>query len=73
MPLGLPKAKNFGIKTSDKVKTSFTKTDVERSLKMSNLGKMPKGSDGTKGQVGKKVKAIDKKVDDIDDIYNPKV
>jgi hypothetical protein len=59
MPLGLPKSKNFGIKKSDKVKTSFTKTDVERSLRMSNLGKKPKN--------------IDKKVDDIDDVFDPKV
>ena len=73
MPLGLPKTKDFGIKTSGKIKTSFTKTDIERSIRMSNLGKMPKGTDGTMGQVGKKIKPIDSNVDDIDDIYQPKV
>lgn len=73
MPLGLPKTKDFGIKTSGKIKTSFTKTDIERSIRMSNLGKMPKGTDGTMGQVGKKIKPIDKNVNDIDDVYQPKV
>ena len=73
MTLGLPKAKDFKIKSNGKVKTSFTKTDIEKSLRMSNLGKMPKGTDGTMGQVGKKIKPIDSNVDDIDDIYQPKV
>jgi len=72
MPLGLPKVKDYGLKES-KIKTSFTKSDVEKSLRMSNLGKIPRGTDGTMGQVGKKVKPINDKVDDVDDIYNPKV
>lgn len=59
--------------SSNKTKSVFTKTDIEKALKMSNLGKIPKGKDGTKGMVGKKVKAINTKVDDIDDIFEPKV
>ena len=69
----------FGLKKklkkvhSNSTKSVFTKTDVEKALKMSNLGKMPKGTDGTKGQVGKKVKAINQKTKDLDDIFEPKV
>jgi hypothetical protein len=55
------------------VKVTFSKKDVIKSLKMSNLGKRPTGTNGITGQVGKKVKAINNKVDDIDDVFNPKV
>lgn len=55
--------------SSNSTKSVFTKTDVEKALKMSNLGKTPKGSDGTMGQVGKEVKPINMKTKDIDDIY----
>lgn len=59
--------------SSNSTKSVFTKRDIEKALKMSNLGKMPKGTDGTKGQVGKKVKAINMKTKDLDDIFEPKV
>jgi len=64
------KLKNFN---SNSTKSVFTKSDVEKALKKSNLGKVPKGSNGITGQVGKKVKAVNTKTDDIDDIFNPKV
>ncbi len=85
MGLGLKrKMKNV---SSNSTKSVFTKKDIEKALKMSNLGNVPKGTDGTKGMVGKipmgldgtkgmvgkKVKAINTKVEDIDDIFEPKV
>ena len=68
--MGLLKTKKVH---SNSTKSVFTKSDVEKALKMSNLGNMPKGTDGTKGQVGKKVKAINTKTKDLDDIFEPKV
>lgn len=67
---GKKKLKNVA---SNSTKSVFTKTDVEKALKMSNLGNMPKGTDGTKGQVGKIVKPINMKTNDLDDVFSPKV
>ena len=67
----------LGFKTrkvsSNDTSSVFSKGDIEKSLKMSNLGNIPKGTDGTKGQVGKMVKPINNKVKDLDDIFDPKV
>lgn len=59
--------------SSNSTKSVFTKSDIEKALKMSNLGNIPMGKDGTKGMVGTKVKAINTKTKDIDDIFEPKV
>ena len=71
--MGFGKHKKIKNVHSNSTKSVFTKSDVEKALKMSNLGKMPKGADGTMGQVGKKVKAVNTKTKNLDDIYNPKV
>ena len=58
MPLKLPKVESYGLKKGEKIKTEVSKSELEKSLKMSNIGK--------------KVKPINKKVKKADDIFNPK-